>query len=59
MLLEYEFIKLAHNVLDIELRKKIKGMDFKDLFELSMGANRYKRLEHIIKIPITNWTWLK
>ncbi|GKV34835.1 hypothetical protein SLEP1_g43177 [Rubroshorea leprosula] len=34
-LLEQEFVKLAQNGLDIELRKKFEGMEFRDFFELS------------------------
>ncbi|GKU96957.1 hypothetical protein SLEP1_g10138 [Rubroshorea leprosula] len=30
-----EFVKLAQNGLDIELRKKFEGMEFRDFFELS------------------------
>lgn len=41
---EREFIKLAMNGLEIELHKKLEGMEFKDLFELFTKATRYEWL---------------
>ncbi|GKV44010.1 hypothetical protein SLEP1_g51239 [Rubroshorea leprosula] len=41
---EQEFLKLAQNGLDIELRKKFEGMEFRDFFELSYKVARYKNL---------------
>ncbi|GKV39528.1 hypothetical protein SLEP1_g47286 [Rubroshorea leprosula] len=41
---EQEFVKLAQNVLDIELRKKFEGMEFRDFFELSYKVARYENL---------------
>ncbi|GKV53168.1 hypothetical protein SLEP1_g59706 [Rubroshorea leprosula] len=43
-LLEQEFVKLAQNGLDIELRKKFEGMEFRDFFELSYKVARYENL---------------
>ncbi|KAJ4958259.1 hypothetical protein NE237_025370 [Protea cynaroides] len=37
---EPEFVKLAQNGLEFELRKKFVGMDFRDLFELATAAAR-------------------
>lgn len=39
-----EFVKLAQDRLDFELRKKFEGMTFFDLFELSERATRYKNI---------------
>ncbi|GKV18516.1 hypothetical protein SLEP1_g28883 [Rubroshorea leprosula] len=39
-----EFVKLAQNGLDIELRKKFEGMKFCDFFELSYKVTRYENL---------------
>ncbi|GKV01604.1 hypothetical protein SLEP1_g14149 [Rubroshorea leprosula] len=41
---EQEFVKLAQNGLDIELRKKFEGMEFRDFFELSYKVARYENL---------------
>ncbi|OMO89495.1 Retrotransposon gag protein [Corchorus capsularis] len=40
---EMEFVRLAQNGLDIELRKKFEGVDFRDFFEMStkdMGVDK-------------------
>ncbi|GKU97768.1 hypothetical protein SLEP1_g10860 [Rubroshorea leprosula] len=39
-----EFVKLAQNGLDIELRKKFEGMEFRDFYELSYKVARYENL---------------
>ncbi|GKV15421.1 hypothetical protein SLEP1_g26217 [Rubroshorea leprosula] len=39
-----EFVKLAQNGLDIELRKKFEGMEFRDFFKLSYKVARYENL---------------
>ncbi|GKV51959.1 hypothetical protein SLEP1_g58572 [Rubroshorea leprosula] len=41
---EQEFVKLAQNGLEIELRKKFEGMEFRDFFELSYKVARYENL---------------
>ncbi|GKV34003.1 hypothetical protein SLEP1_g42432 [Rubroshorea leprosula] len=41
---EQEFVKLAQNGLDIELRKKFEGMEFHDFFELSYKVACYENL---------------
>ncbi|GKV21983.1 hypothetical protein SLEP1_g31893 [Rubroshorea leprosula] len=41
---EQEFVKLAQNGLDIELRKKFEGMKFQDFYELSYKVARYENL---------------
>lgn len=41
---ESEFVHLALNGLTMELRKKLEGLAFADLFELSTSASRYERL---------------
>ncbi|GKV50531.1 hypothetical protein SLEP1_g57234 [Rubroshorea leprosula] len=41
---EQEFVKLAQNGLDIELRKKFEGMEFRDFFELSYKVARCENL---------------
>ncbi|GKV02584.1 hypothetical protein SLEP1_g15006 [Rubroshorea leprosula] len=41
---EEEFVKLAQNGLDIELRKKFEGMKFRDFYELSYKVARYENL---------------
>ncbi|GKV48260.1 hypothetical protein SLEP1_g55084 [Rubroshorea leprosula] len=41
---ELEFVKLAQNGLDIELRKKFEGMKFRDFYELSYKVARYENL---------------
>ncbi|GKV50000.1 hypothetical protein SLEP1_g56718 [Rubroshorea leprosula] len=41
---EQEFVKLAQNGLDIELRKKFEGMEFRDFYELSYKVARYENL---------------
>ncbi|OMO89508.1 Retrotransposon gag protein [Corchorus capsularis] len=43
-LLEAEFVHLAHNGLDLELRKKFEGVDFRDLYEMSTKVARYETL---------------
>ncbi|GKV00673.1 hypothetical protein SLEP1_g13330 [Rubroshorea leprosula] len=41
---EQKFVKLAQNGLDIELRKKFEGMEFRDFFELSYKVGCYENL---------------
>ncbi|GKV34366.1 hypothetical protein SLEP1_g42743 [Rubroshorea leprosula] len=41
---EQEFVKLAQNGLDIELRKKFERMEFRDFYELSYKVARYENL---------------
>ncbi|GKV35610.1 hypothetical protein SLEP1_g43856 [Rubroshorea leprosula] len=41
---EPEFVKFAQNGLDIELRKKFEGMEFRDFFELSYKVAHYENL---------------
>lgn len=41
---EQEFVRLAQSGLDFELLKKIEGMEFRDLYELSTRVTRYKYL---------------
>ncbi|OMP02677.1 Pectinesterase, catalytic [Corchorus capsularis] len=41
---EMEFVRLARNGLDIELRKKFEGADFRDFFEMSTKVTRYETL---------------
>ncbi|GKU89515.1 hypothetical protein SLEP1_g3644 [Rubroshorea leprosula] len=49
---EQEFVKLAQNGLDIELRKKFEGMEFKDFFELSykVFANKPVTCPNLVKV---------
>ncbi|OMO96147.1 reverse transcriptase [Corchorus capsularis] len=39
---EEEFLRLANNGLDMELRKKFEGVDFRDFFEMSTKVARYE-----------------
>ncbi len=41
---EVDFVKLAQDGLDFELRKKFEGMTFFNLFELSERATRYESI---------------
>ncbi|OMO51345.1 Retrotransposon gag protein [Corchorus capsularis] len=43
---EQEFVRLAQNGLDLELRKKFEGMEFRDYYEMSTKVARYERLLH-------------
>jgi len=43
-LLEEEFVWLAQNGLDIELRKKFEGMEFRDYYEMSANVALYENL---------------
>ncbi|XP_059630882.1 uncharacterized protein LOC132273822 [Cornus florida] len=43
-LLETEYMSLALNGLDFELRKKFEGMQFQDLFQLASSAARYEKV---------------
>ncbi|OMP06468.1 Retrotransposon gag protein [Corchorus capsularis] len=41
---EEEFVRLAQNGLDIELRKKFEGVEFRDYFDMSTKVARYENL---------------
>lgn len=41
---ESEFVKMAQRGLDIELRKKFQGMEFRDFFELAAKVADYEEL---------------
>jgi len=41
---EKEFVTIAQQDLEWELRKKFKRMEFKDIYELGVRASRYKSL---------------
>ncbi|OMO82013.1 Retrotransposon gag protein [Corchorus capsularis] len=41
---EKEFVRLAQNDLDIELRKKFEGVEFRDYFDMSTKVARYENL---------------
>ncbi|XP_073030718.1 uncharacterized protein [Primulina eburnea] len=41
---ETEFVKMAQNGLDFELRKKFQGMEFRDFFELVAKVAEYEEL---------------
>ena len=43
-LLEIEYVKIAQRGLDIELRKKFQGMEFKDFYELDAKVIEYEEL---------------
>ena len=43
-LLETEYVKRAQRGLDIELRKKFKGMEFRDFYELAAKMIEYEEL---------------
>ena len=41
-LLETKYIKMAQRGLDIELRKKFQGMEFRDFYELAAKMTEYE-----------------
>ena len=41
---EIEFIKMATGGMNFELRKKFKGMEFRDLYELATMAAWYEKI---------------
>ena len=41
---EIEYVKMAQRRLDIELRKKFQGMEFKDFYELVIKVTKYEEL---------------
>ena len=41
---ETEYVKMAQRGLDIELRKKFQGLEFKDLYELATKVTKYEEL---------------
>ena len=43
-LLEIEYVKMAYRGLDIELRKKFQGMEFRDFYELAAKVTEYEEL---------------
>ena len=43
-LLEQKFVRSTYNGLDIELRMKFRGIEFKDFFELSTKVTKYENL---------------
>lgn len=43
-LLEVEFVKIAQNGLEMELRKKFQGMEFRDFYELASKVTEYEEL---------------
>ena len=43
-LLETEYVKMVQRGLDIELRKKFQGMEFRDLYELIAQVTEYEEL---------------
>ena len=42
--LETEYVKIAQRGLDIELRKKFQGMEFRDFYELAAKVTKYEEL---------------
>ncbi|GKV24835.1 hypothetical protein SLEP1_g34389 [Rubroshorea leprosula] len=56
---EQEFVKLAQNGLDIELRKKFEGMEFRNFYELSYKVARYENLlkENVQKKAASHGTY--
>ena len=40
-----EYMKMAQRVLDIESRKKFKGMEFRDFYELATKVTKYELLK--------------
>ena len=44
MLPEGEYVKMAQRGLDIELRKKFQGMEFRDFYELAAKVSEYEEL---------------
>ena len=43
-LLEIEYVKMAQRGLDIKLRKKFQGMEFRDFYELATKVIEYEEL---------------
>ena len=43
-LLETEYVKIAQRGLDIEMRKKFQGMEFRDFYELVAKVTKYEEL---------------
>ena len=43
-LLETKYVKMAQRGLDIELRKKFQGMEFRDFYELVAKVTEYEEL---------------
>ena len=41
---EKVYVKMAQRGLDIELRKKFQGMEFRDLYELAVTVTEYEEL---------------
>ena len=41
---EKEYVKIAQRGLDIELRKKFQGMEFRDLYELATKVIEYEEM---------------
>ena len=41
---EMEFVKMVTRGMNFELRKKFKGMEFRDLYELATIATRYEKI---------------
>ena len=41
---EIEYVKIAQRGLDIELRKKFQGIEFRDFYELSAKVAEYEEL---------------
>ena len=41
---ETKYVKMAQRGLDIELRKKFQGMEFRDFYELATKVIEYKEL---------------
>ena len=41
---ETEYVKIAQRELDIELRKKFQGMEFRDFYELVAKVTKYEKL---------------
>ena len=41
-LLETEYVKIVQRGLDIELRKKFQGMEFRDFYELAAKVTEYE-----------------
>ena len=44
MLPEGKYVKIAQRGLDIELRKKFQGMEFRDFYELAAKVSEYEEL---------------
>ena len=43
-LLEIKYLKMAQRGLNIELRKKFQGMEFRDFYELAVKVIEYEEL---------------